>query len=76
MSIAVPSPCINVCLMNEESGLCEGCLRTLDEIAVWGLLDEEEKQGVWTALAARREGAATATPVAVIGSPVGRDKAA
>ena len=31
----VPSPCISVCRMDAASGLCEGCLRTLDEIAAW-----------------------------------------
>ncbi len=31
----VPSPCIRVCRMNPHSGLCEGCLRTLDEIIQW-----------------------------------------
>ena len=32
----VESPCVGVCVIDEASGLCEGCLRTLDEIAVWG----------------------------------------
>jgi len=31
----VASPCINVCRMSQETALCEGCLRTLDEIAAW-----------------------------------------
>ena len=35
ISNAVASPCINVCQMNPETGLCRGCLRTLDEIAGW-----------------------------------------
>ena len=30
---AVPSPCIAVCRMDAATGWCEGCLRTLDEIA-------------------------------------------
>ena len=29
----VQSPCVNVCRMDEHTGLCAGCLRTLDEIA-------------------------------------------
>ena len=29
----VPSPCISVCRMDERTGWCEGCLRTLAEIA-------------------------------------------
>jgi predicted Fe-S protein YdhL (DUF1289 family) len=51
----VPSPCINICRMDEATGLCEGCLRTLDEIACWSLLDDAEKREVWEQLARRRE---------------------
>jgi uncharacterized protein len=51
----VPSPCNSVCLMNEATGFCRGCFRTLDEIAEWGLLDDDAKRGVWTALARRRD---------------------
>jgi len=29
------SPCISICVMNPSSGWCEGCYRTLDEIAGW-----------------------------------------
>ncbi len=43
----VPSPCISVCRMDPDSGLCEGCLRTLDEIAAWGLWPEAEKLAAW-----------------------------
>lgn len=60
----VASPCISVCRMNEASGQCEGCLRTLDEIAVWSLLDDEEKRAVWQQLRLRRaaaSGGATTT---------------
>jgi uncharacterized protein len=50
----VASPCVSVCVMDEASGLCKGCWRTLDEIAVWTLLDEPEKRDVWLALRQRR----------------------
>ena len=40
--------------MDEASGWCEGCLRTLDEIACWSLLDDAEKAAVVHALAGRR----------------------
>ncbi len=50
----VPSPCINVCRMDAASGWCEGCLRTLDEIAAWGGLDDAERRAVWLALPVRR----------------------
>lgn len=50
----VPSPCVNVCRIDERSGLCAGCLRTLDEIAMWSLLDDEARRDVWNAIARRR----------------------
>jgi uncharacterized protein len=46
----VPSPCINVCRMDEASGWCEGCLRTIDEIACWSTYDDVTKSAVWDAL--------------------------
>ena len=59
---AVPSPCISVCAIDQVTGLCTGCLRTLDEIAVWSVLDEGEKRAVWTSIDARRATAPHATP--------------
>ncbi len=54
----VPSPCINVCKMDDttggRSGWCTGCLRTLDEIARWSQLDDADKQAVWQQLPQRR----------------------
>jgi predicted Fe-S protein YdhL (DUF1289 family) len=44
---AAPSPCINVCTMNPQTGLCDGCLRTIDEIAGWSSANEQEKRTVW-----------------------------
>lgn len=43
----VPSPCVSVCHMDVATGLCQGCWRTLDEIAHWGVLDASEKLGIW-----------------------------
>ena len=37
---AVASPCVSLCRMDADSGWCLGCLRTLDEIALWGSLDD------------------------------------
>ncbi|MDE2147163.1 MAG: DUF1289 domain-containing protein [Burkholderiales bacterium] len=48
------SPCIGVCRMDASSGLCAGCLRTLEEIAAWSVLDEAGRRGVWRLLAQRR----------------------
>lgn len=43
----LPSPCISVCRMDAASGLCEGCMRTLDEIAAWGMMDNVSRRAVW-----------------------------
>ena len=51
----VPSPCVNVCRMDAATGWCEGCLRTLPEIAAWGGLGDDDKRAVWALLPARRE---------------------
>jgi predicted Fe-S protein YdhL (DUF1289 family) len=57
----VPSPCVSVCRMDPMSELCEGCFRTLDEIADWSRMADEGKRAVWRAIAER---VATATPPA------------
>jgi predicted Fe-S protein YdhL (DUF1289 family) len=54
-STRVPSPCISVCRIDDASGLCVGCLRTLDEIAAWGALDDPARRRVLNAVAKRRE---------------------
>lgn len=51
---AVKSPCINVCRMDAATGWCEGCLRTIDEIAAWGALDERLQREVLALLPERR----------------------
>ena len=54
-SAPIPSPCISVCRMDERTGWCEGCLRTLAEIAEWSAMDERAKRAVWKLLPQRRE---------------------
>ena len=50
----VASPCVDVCRMDEHTGLCEGCRRTLDEIAGWSTFSDEQKRAVLAQLATRR----------------------
>ena len=50
----VASPCINVCQMHAASGWCVGCLRTLDEIANWGSLDDIGRRELLQRLRGRR----------------------
>jgi predicted Fe-S protein YdhL (DUF1289 family) len=44
--------------MDERTGWCEGCARTLGEIAAWSTMDDDEKTAVWNELAARQTGLA------------------
>ena len=49
----LPSPCIAVCRMAFATGLCEGCLRTLEEIRAWSTLDDDGKRAVWALIEQR-----------------------
>ena len=55
----VPSPCVSICKVDSATEFCEGCFRTLDEIAAWGRLDDEAKREVWQLIAQRLEQRAT-----------------
>jgi uncharacterized protein len=60
--IHVPSPCINVCQMEPQSGLCLGCRRTLQEIAEWMEMTPREKLDTLERVAARRVSLGDAPP--------------
>jgi predicted Fe-S protein YdhL (DUF1289 family) len=54
ISPRVTSPCISVCIVDPRgSGLCIGCGRTLDEIASWIDLSDDERREVIARLPAR-----------------------
>jgi predicted Fe-S protein YdhL (DUF1289 family) len=53
-AMSVPSPCIQICTMDSVSGYCQGCWRTLDEIAAWSSLGDADKLRVWRALRQRQ----------------------
>jgi predicted Fe-S protein YdhL (DUF1289 family) len=48
------SPCIQVCAIDPATGLCAGCGRTLDEIARWSSMSEQERARVMQQLPARK----------------------
>lgn len=50
----LPSPCINLCKMDERTGLCLGCFRTLDEIAAWSAAGDEARLEILSRVAKRR----------------------
>lgn len=47
------SPCVGVCAINPHTRLCEGCFRTLDEIAGWWDYAPEQKRAVLAELDGR-----------------------
>ena len=49
----IQSPCIDVCEMTQQ-GLCRGCLRTRDEIALWGSMSSEQRQFIMQNLDSRK----------------------
>ena len=51
----VPSPCISICRMDAASGFCEGCLRTIQEIAAWSRMADADKRSVWRAIELRAQ---------------------
>lgn len=51
------SPCVDICTIDEKSGLCIGCGRTLDEIAAWSQLGGPERRRIMDGLDARRRAA-------------------
>lgn len=52
--VKIESPCVNVCVMDPESRLCVGCLRTIDEIVAWGGLAPEARRDLMRSLPERK----------------------
>ncbi len=50
----VDSPCVKICVVHRDAGLCTGCLRTMDEIANWSSMSPEERKSLMETLPARR----------------------
>jgi len=50
----VASPCTSVCRIDPATGFCEGCLRTIDEIASWGTMSQARRGEVLAELRQRR----------------------
>jgi hypothetical protein len=51
--VAIASPCVGVCIINDETDWCEGCGRTLDEIAGWLTMTARERDRIMAALPER-----------------------
>ena len=49
----IESPCVKICVIHEDTGLCVGCYRTRDEIAGWSRLTPQERADIMQGLSAR-----------------------
>ena len=47
------SPCIKICVIHPEARLCTGCLRSIDEIATWSQMTNDERSAVMAELPTR-----------------------
>jgi predicted Fe-S protein YdhL (DUF1289 family) len=50
----LPSPCISICQIDEVTGWCKGCQRTIEEIIDWSVAPEAKKRQIWLAINERR----------------------
>lgn len=57
----LPSPCVSICQMDPQDGVCLGCYRTRAEIAAWRSMDQDDQLVLLDILRDRR---AKATGVA------------
>lgn len=47
------TPCVNICSIEPETGLCAGCGRTRGEIARWSSMTPAERRAIMHRLASR-----------------------
>lgn len=47
------SPCVNICMIDDKSGICVGCGRSGDEIAGWIDMSPTERRSIMAALPGR-----------------------
>ena len=50
----IKTPCIKVCVVDGESGLCLGCFRKLSEVAGWARLSDDDRDLILAELPDRR----------------------
>ena len=50
----IESPCVKVCVIDPQSRLCVGCLRTIDEIGGWSGMAPEARKAIMAELPSRK----------------------
>ena len=51
----IKSPCVEKCEMNPQTNLCEGCLRTIDEIVNWSNYTNNQKNKILKLIEKRKD---------------------
>lgn len=49
------TPCVNICLLDDKSGLCVGCGRSGNEIARWVEMTAKQRRAIMETLPERLE---------------------
>lgn len=49
----IASPCVKLCVIHPEARLCTGCLRSIDEITLWGRITDAERAAIMAELPSR-----------------------
>ena len=52
----IETPCDGNCIIDPDTGYCEGCQRTMTEIAKWTSYTPEQRQKVMELLPLRKQG--------------------
>lgn len=50
----VPSPCVEICKLDDAGEHCTGCGRMLDEIAEWRTASNDRKRQILALVASRK----------------------
>jgi uncharacterized protein len=51
---SLETPCINICMLDEQTGLCLGCGRSLREIGGWARMSDAERRAIMAELRGRK----------------------
>lgn len=51
----IDSPCVKICVIHPQAGICVGCFRTLKEIDEWSGLTSEQREAISLKLTVREK---------------------
>jgi uncharacterized protein len=60
--VGIESPCVRDCRVDQVTGFCVGCFRTLTEISYWASYTNVQRRRVLTFVEARRTALADRDP--------------